>query len=387
MPFISVVTEVVDSAGVSIAPAGNNVKLGVGSGLSATVQDQGSTQLVTLSATTDAVPVASTTVLGKVKVSVAPESPAQPIAVGDNDTRMAPASAGNTVGDIQTWNGTAWVRIVADTGGFVFTSVSPGAIPIWAAPAVSGSATAVGAYATVHALTPTNGNRIWPTEAGAISMIGDGAAWRPELPGAGLGTSPPLLSNWTQIEASGVTFADDLGAVSIYMPADPGIAPVDHVHGIAIPVPAATNYTVIAGVLVNAGYPVSGHGMAGVGWTDGTSGSSKCIMNEFGDDGGSLLISGAAYYSTLASSTRVVATSGAQYFSVASMVWGQIVYYKLVDDGTTRFAYLCSNRKDWIPLYAVPRTTQFTATHIIIGGNPKLAPVNVRLLSYEPSTP
>lgn len=166
MPFISVVTEVVDSAGVRLAPAGSNVILQLGDGVSGTATDNGSTYIVTITAPNAG--VATTSVLGAVLMSVAPAVAGSPTAVGTNDPRVPEAPG--AVGAVLYSDGTNWKRLAAGTAGYVLQA--NGAVaPSWGAIATSGAIAS-------RPATSASGREYFATDQPTISLdpVG-GSGW------------------------------------------------------------------------------------------------------------------------------------------------------------------------------------------------------------------
>jgi hypothetical protein len=154
------------------------------------------------------------------------------------------------------------------------------------------------------------------------------------------------------------------------------------VKGIAIALPAAGNYTIIAGVQI-AMYPgPSGTDFApvGCGWTD----LNTWILSEFVQYGGNMYQS-QEYYVGPTGSPNGISLVGNPFTLLLAA--GNIMFWKLVDDGTDRFAYLGGNGVDWTLMYQASRTSIATPTHFALGCNPYARPARARLVSYATSTP
>jgi hypothetical protein len=240
----------------------------------------------------------------------------------------------------------------------------------------AGGTAGVGPYVQRPA-AGTTGATYYPTD-GPISFIDDGAAWLPLLPGAGLGKEPPPVASWSQQMGAG-SATDSAGTILCDFASNGG---AHGVKGIAIALPAVANYTIIAGVQI-AMYPgQSGTDFApvGCGWTD----LNTWILSEFVQYNAAFLQSQEYYVGPTGSPNGISVITNPLTLLLAA---GNVMFWKLVDDGTDRFTYIGGNNFDWTLVYQASRTSVVTPTHFALGCNPYARPAIARLVSYVASVP
>lgn len=224
----------------------------------------------------------------------------------------------------------------------------------------------------------TPGELFIPSDGPLSFVADDGLEWRPLLPGAGVGTRPPVIAGWSQQMGSGGA-ADSAGGILCSFASN---GSTHGVKGITYPLPAASNYTIVAGVQILMYPGVNGTDFApvGCGWTDGTAANSTWILSEFVQYNSTMRQSQESYAGSTATPSAISSIQNPYTFLLAA---GNIVFWKLVDDGTNRFAYVGGNRHDWQQVYQASRTTIVTPTHFALGCNPYANAATARLVHYE----
>lgn len=255
--------------------------------------------------------------------------------------------------------------------------VSPSGVPGGGG---GGGGSGIGAYAS-RPVPGTAGAQYFVTD-GPISFVDDGTEWRPTLPGAGVGKQPPAIAAWGTQMGSGS--ASNSAGTLLCAFASNGSA--HGVKGILYPLPAASNYTIIAGVqiLMYPGVTPTDFAPVGCGWSDGLTGAATWVLSEIVQFNGTIYQS-QEYY--IGSTGGPNAISSIQNPYTLLLATGGIVFYKLVDDGTNRSVYVSGNRYDWLSVYQASRTAIITPTHFALGSNPYARPAVARLVHYSESTP
>jgi hypothetical protein len=224
-----------------------------------------------------------------------------------------------------------------------------------------------------------SGALFYPTD-GPVSFVDSGTEWKPVLAGAGLGVQPPAVGSWSQQMGAGS--ATDSAGTLLCNFASNGSA--HGVKGVTYPLPAASNYEIVAGVQI-AMYPgQSGTDFApvGCGWTDGVSNASTWVLAEFVQYNATLYQSQEYYVGALGTPQAISSISN-PYSLLLS--FSNTVFWRLVDDGTNRYVYFGGNRYDWTLVYQDSRTSIISPTRFALGCNPYARTASARLVSYEAS--